>query len=106
MKSRILTLLAVLCCLSCSQAARADVNTVTDISYYEPTNSIRITATTYFNYDTWCYYDVYQWGYVRKNDEIIGDMFSSYQYDGYDAYNDMYFPYDPTADYTVERIRF
>ena len=29
-------------------------------------------------------------------------MFSSYWYENIDAYNELYFPYDPNADYTVE----
>lgn len=52
MKSLRRTFLAVVCCLTFSQPAGADVNTVTDISYFEPTNSIRVTATTYFDYQT------------------------------------------------------
>ena len=101
MKNRLRILLAAFCCLLFFQAARA-VSTVTDLSYYEPTNSIRVTATTYFDYDTWCYYNVSHWGQVLKNDEQLGDIFVGTMYDGIDAYNELYFPYDPNADYTVE----
>jgi len=94
-------LIAGVCCLVIFQEAKADVNTFTDLSYYEPTDSIRVTATTYFDYATWCYYDVNHWGQVSNNNEVLG-MFSATMYDGLDAYNEEYYPFDPNEEYYVE----
>lgn len=101
MKNRVLMLVAAFSCLLFCKSAEG-VSTVTDLSYYEPTNSIRVTVTTYFDYDTWCYYNVSHWAQVFKNDEQIGDTYTGTMYDGIDAYNELYFPYDSDAEYRVE----
>lgn len=95
-----LMLMAGACCLVFSREARADVVTITDVSYYEPTNSIRAWAATSADYDTLAYYDVSHWGQVNKDDTAL-TMFWATNY-GYDAYNEEYFPYDPSADFTIE----
>jgi hypothetical protein len=96
-----LMLLAGACCLVFSQEAKADVNTLTEVSYYEPTNSILAWAETIPDYDTLAYYELGHWGLVFKNDTQI-TMFNGGSYDGNDAYYEEFFPYDPDADYTIE----
>lgn len=101
-KSLAIMLLTVTCCLVFSQEAKADVSTITEVSYYEPTNSIRAYAWTITDYSTLAYYTVAQWGYVSKNDVVQGDMFYNETFENSDLYYEEFFPYDPAADYTIE----
>jgi hypothetical protein len=94
-------LLAGACCLVFSQEAKADVNTITEVSYYEPTNSILAWAEITTDYDTLAYYEVGYWGQVSKDDVGL-TMFSGAIYDNNDVFYEEYFPYDPDADYTIE----
>lgn len=93
-------LLAGACCLAFPRAAKADVYTITGVSYYEPTNSMVAYAEILPDYDTLAYYCVDYWGEVRKNDEVI----TPYWGGSCDSqlFYDQYFPYDPSADYTNE----
>lgn len=95
-----LVLLAGACCLVFSQESRAEVTTMTEVSYYEPTNSMRAIAVTSADYATLAYYDVSHWGQVNKDDTTL-TMFWGTVYDGIDAYNEEFVPYDPNADYTM-----
>jgi hypothetical protein len=94
-------LLAGACCLVFSQEAKADVNTITEVSYYEPTNSLLAWAEITTDYDTLAYYEVGYWGQLSKDDVGL-TMFSGAIYDNNDVYYEEYFPYDPDADYTIE----
>jgi len=93
-----LLLLAGACCLLFSQQARADVNTITNISYYQPTNSIYAYVDTVMDYDTYVYYSVAHWGYYYKNSNIM-DMFAAQNDFGEDAYSEEFFPYDPNRQH-------
>jgi hypothetical protein len=96
-----LMLLAGACCLVFSQEAKADVNTITEVTYYEPTNSIFAWAEIMVDYDTLAYYEAGYWGQVSKDDVGL-TMFNGAIYDGNDGYYEGFFPYDPDADYTIE----
>ncbi|HEX8847316.1 MAG TPA: hypothetical protein VF791_21915 [Pyrinomonadaceae bacterium] len=95
-----LMLLAGACYLIFSQEARADVNTITEVSYYEPTNSILAWAEVIPDYDTLAYYCFDDWGEVRKNDVVINSFWGG-SCEG-ESYYEGFFPYDPAADYSIE----
>jgi len=61
-----LMLLAGACCLVFSQGVKADVNSITEVSYYEPTNSIYAWAEVMPDYDTLAYYCFDDWGRFVK----------------------------------------
>ena len=95
-----LILLAGACCIVLSQEAKGDINTITDVSYYEPTNSIFAWAEVVPDYDTLAYYCFDDWGYVRNNDDVV-DSFWGGSCDG-ESYYQGFFPYDPNVDYSIE----
>ena len=95
-----LVLLAVACSFSVSQRAEAEVTVITQLSYYEPTNSIYASAETFPDYETLCYYAVGHTGYVRNGEDIVAD-FNGESYDNEVSWGD-FLPYDPNADYEIE----
>lgn len=95
-----LMLLAGACCLVFSQAAKADVNTITEVSYYEPTNSILAWAEVIPDYDTLAYYCFDDWGQISKDDAVVSSFWGG-SCDN-ESYYEEFFPYDPDAQYTIE----
>src|SRR4051812_29810349 len=93
-------LLAVACCLSLSQRVTAEVTVITQISYYEPTNSIYASAETFPDYETLSYYVVGHNGYVRNGENIVAE-FNGESYDNEVSWGD-FLPYDANADYEIE----
>ncbi|HKP36366.1 MAG TPA: hypothetical protein VJT71_05870 [Pyrinomonadaceae bacterium] len=73
------------------------------VEYYEPTNSIWVWADTSADYGTFANYCLGHFGYVYKND-VEQTMFNGYTCGEYIAnlYYEVFVPYDPDADYTVE----
>lgn len=95
-----LVLLAGVCCLGFSQATKADVNTITQVTYYEPTNSIMAWAEVIPDYDTLAYYCFDDWGEIRKDDVVINSFWGG-SCDN-ESYYEAFFAYDPDAEYTIE----
>ena len=99
-KRFVLVLLTSAFTLMFSRDAKGSVECITEVSYYEPTNSILAWAETVPDYETLLYYDVGHWGYVRKYDEPVRDFYGQ-NYET-EVYYEEFFPYDPDADYVIE----
>jgi hypothetical protein len=84
-----------------SGEAIAIVESTAQVSYYEPTNSIWAHGDTYADYETLLYYEVSHWGYVRKGEVPVSDLWSQADF-SYNACSSEFFPYDPDADYAIE----
>ena len=95
-----LSLLSVACCLLFAQRTKADVTVITQLSYYEPTNSLYASAETFPDYETLSYYAVGHTGYVRNGEDIIAE-FNGESYDTEVSWGD-FLPYNPDADYEIE----
>lgn len=96
-----LIMLAAACCFAFSLQARAEVSTITEVSYYEPTNSIFAWAEVSVDYETLAYYCFDNWGDVRKDDESL-TMFWGGSCENNWSYYEGFFPYDADADYAIE----
>jgi hypothetical protein len=98
-----LLLLASACCLIYLQPAKADVTSYTNISYYEPTNSIYALGEVLTDYDTLAYYCMETSFLVAKNEEQldwVGDGSCENNWNLYEGF----FAYDPAADYSIEAL--
>ena len=100
-KRLVLMLLTFACSLMFSGEAKAAVDSSAQVSYYEPTNSIWAHADTYADYETMLYYEVSQWGYVRKDDVPVSDVWGQADFSSNACWS-AFFPYDPNADYAIE----
>ena len=100
-KTLSLIILAGACCFVFSPQAKAEVSTITEVSYYEPTNSIFAWAEVSVDYETLAYYCFDNWGDVRKNDESL-TMFWGGSCENNWSYYEGFFPYDADADYAIE----
>lgn len=99
-KVLVFMLITFACTFMCSREAKATVEVITQVSYYEPTNSIFASAETFPDYETLAYYDVGHFGYVRKDETVVSEFYGeNYETEVY--YSD-FFPYDPDADYAIE----
>ena len=98
--SLVLILLAAACCFVSAQKVRADVVTVSDASYYEPTNSIWAWSEVRADYGTLASYCIGNVAYVYKNDVEVA-MFNGSSCDNA-VYGEVFLPYDPNAEYMVE----
>jgi hypothetical protein len=102
MKNPLSTILvSIVVCLLVSHQAEAYVDSQTHLSYYEPTNSIFVWANVTVDYETLAYYCVDDWGQVIKNDESL-DTFWGGTCDQSEIYYDNYFPFDSSANYSIE----
>ena len=100
-KPLVLILLTFACSMMFFGEAKAVVESTAQASYYEPTNSIWAHGDTYADYETLLYYEVYQTGYVRKDDVPVSDVSGQVDFSVNACYSE-FFPYDPNADYAVE----
>ena len=96
-----LALLAATCCFALAHEVKGDVNAITEVSYYEPTNSIFAWAEVTVDYETLAYYCFDNTGIVREDDNVL-TMFWGGSCENNSAYYEGFFPYDPEADYSIE----
>ena len=94
-------ILAGVYCFAFSPEAKAEVTTITEVSYYEPTNSIFAWAEVTVDYETLAYYCFDTWGDVRKNDDQL-TMFWGGSCENNWSYYEGFFPYDAEADYAIQ----
>lgn len=94
-------LLTIMCCLLITEQTKAaGVTCITQVSYYEPTGSLWVSAETLPDYDTLAYHAIGHWGYVNKDDVELTE-FNGESYDSEVDWGD-FFPYDANANYAIE----
>ena len=99
-KLSVLMLTVAACYLVFLREAKADVIAVSDVSYYEPTDSIWAWSEVHADYGTLASYCIGDVAYVYKNDVEVS-MFNGSSCDSA-VYGEVFLPYDPNAEYTVE----
>lgn len=88
------------CCILFARTAKADVYGVSDVMYYEPTNSIWIWAETRASYTAGAYYTSNLSAVVYKDDEELTWMYAYSDQNA--AYAEMFIPYDPNVRYEID----